>query len=47
MSGNDLFPPESTQVISGAENVLKVALQGVSLIKETYDLCGDGMVRPF
>jgi two-component system sensor histidine kinase VicK len=41
MSGNDLFPPESTQVISGAENVLKVALEGVSLIKETYDLCGD------
>jgi two-component system, OmpR family, sensor histidine kinase VicK len=41
MSGNALFPPESTQVISGAENVLKVALQGVSLIKETYDLCGD------
>jgi two-component system sensor histidine kinase VicK len=41
MGGDDLFPPESTQVISGAENVLKVALQGLSLIKETYDLCGD------
>jgi two-component system, OmpR family, sensor histidine kinase VicK len=41
MSGEDLFPPESTQVISGAENVLKVALRGLSLIKQTYDLCGD------
>lgn len=41
MGGDYLFPPESTHVISGAENVLKVALKGLSLVKETYDLCGD------
>ncbi len=40
MGGDYLFPPESTHVISGSENVLKVALKGLSLVKETYDLCG-------
>jgi two-component system sensor histidine kinase VicK len=33
---------ENTEVIYGAENVLTRGLQGITLAKETIDLCGEG-----
>jgi signal transduction histidine kinase len=39
---DDDYVTEKTEVIYGAENVLNRGIQGIPLVKETMDLCGEG-----